>query len=495
MSDSSGKPVQYRESLKATGITGLSQVFQIVLKMVNTKIVAILLGPAGVGTIGLFQSGINLVSIISGMGLGSSAVREIAKAEKQGDQVAISLTISTLRRLIWLTGIAGALFCLFSGEWLSRLSFGSGEYAMSFRILGLMVFFNQLSNGQLALLQGLRKLKEQAIVSVIGAAAGLVFAAPLYWWLGVSGIVPALLILSIVPVSVAYFFSSKVALKKLPFSKEKFLDTAFPMIKLGISTMLSGLVLLFAMWLIRILVQRKFGLDAVGQFQAGWGVTTIYLQMIFQAMGRDYYPRLAGLAAEKEKMGDLVNEQLHIALLLGTPLLLVAILAAPWIIRILYSAGFEGAIQQLQWLAFGTLFKLISWPMGFVLLALRKSAAYLFTETTAASLLLLFSLYFMDLFGIGGIGIAYSLNYLVYSAMVFIFSKRLIEFSLNIESIVLMLISIFFCSLVFYFSAIRNEKVLHLISYFASSLIIFLYPYYLNRKTGMLRYLWARFVK
>jgi PST family polysaccharide transporter len=492
MSNSNKEENSYKSSLKATGITGLAQVIQIIIKIVNTKVIAFLLGPTGVGIIGMFQSTTNLINTISGLGLGSSAVRDIAQAVKQEDDEKISHTILTLRRLVWITGLVGAFFCVLAGPWLSQLSFNSEMYATEFRILGVMVFLSQITAGQMALLQGFRRLKEMAMASVLGGLAGLIFAVPLYWYFGIKGIVPALVILAIVPVVVAWWLAKGIRITRQSISQEKFRQVAIPMVKLGISTMLSGLAFFLSMWLIRILVQRQFGLTAVGQFQAGWGVTTIYLQMIFQAMGRDYFPRLAGMAENPKAMVKQVNEQMHLALLMGTPLLLFAIMGAPWIIQFLYSSKFEEAIPQLQWLALGTLFKLISWPLGFVLLALRKSTVYFFTETFAAAGFLLLSFLLMKPFGLHGVGMAYTLNYILYAIIVLVAARNFIGFQIDKRSLQYLLISLFGIGLVFFSFNVVSQQIFYFLALIISLGISFVYLRKLDQLTGLFKSIWNR---
>jgi O-antigen/teichoic acid export membrane protein len=86
-------------------------------------------------------------------------------------------------------------------------------------------------------------------------------------------------------------------------------------------------------------------------------------------MRRFYYPRLSALSDDPPKMVDLINQQLHLALLIATPLLVLAMVLAQFFVPIMYSAKFTEAIPQIQWLAFGTIFKVISWPIAFTLLA------------------------------------------------------------------------------------------------------------------------------
>ena len=67
----------YRSIFKATSLFGGVQVYQILIQIIKSKIIAVLLGPAGVGVIGLFQSGLDLVKNLTSMGLASSAVRAL----------------------------------------------------------------------------------------------------------------------------------------------------------------------------------------------------------------------------------------------------------------------------------------------------------------------------------------------------------------------------------------------------------------------------------
>jgi O-antigen/teichoic acid export membrane protein len=487
MSNSNKEENSYKSSLKATGITGLAQVIQILIKIVNTKVVGSLLGPSGVGVIGLFQSTTNLINTISGLGLGSSAVRDIALAVKQENDEKISHTILTLRSLVWITGLVGAGFCVLAGPWLSQVSFNSEMYATEFRILGVVVFLSQMAAGQMALLQGFRRLKDMALSSVLGGLAGLVFAVPLYWFFGAKGIVPALIFLAIVPVIVAWWLAKRIQISRHPISQEKFREAAIPMVKLGISTMLGGLAFFLSMWIIRILVQRQFGTEGVGHFQAGWGVTAIYIQMIFVAMARDYSPRLAGVSDNPKSMVKMVNEQIHLALLLGTPMLLMAIMAAPWIIAILYSSKFEPAIPQLQWLALGSFFKLISAPLALVMIALRKSTAYFLTESFSAAGFLLLSFLLMKPYGMDGVGIAYTLNYFVYAIVVMVEARIFIGFRYDKKSLQYLLISIVGLLLVFFSFALFQEKSLYIISLLVALGIAFFYMRKLDELTGVFK--------
>ncbi len=95
----------YRSIFKATSLFGGLQVYQILIGIIKSKFIAILLGPAGMGIMGLYQSTLDLIKSISAFGLEQSAVRDISEANGSGNTIRISRTISTVRRLVWLTGL------------------------------------------------------------------------------------------------------------------------------------------------------------------------------------------------------------------------------------------------------------------------------------------------------------------------------------------------------------------------------------------------------
>ena len=70
----------YRNILKASSITGGSQVATLLIGIGRTKLAAIFLGSTGIGLLGLYQNIVTLIDSITSLGIASSAVREIGAA-------------------------------------------------------------------------------------------------------------------------------------------------------------------------------------------------------------------------------------------------------------------------------------------------------------------------------------------------------------------------------------------------------------------------------
>ena len=146
-------------------------------------------------------------------------------------------------------------------------------------------------------------------------------------------------------------------------------------------------------------------------------------------MGADYYPRLVGIAHDKEAINRLVNEQIEVGLLLALPGLLATFALAPWILQIFYTHEFIGAAKLLQWFVLGCLGRVISWPLGLVMLALGKVRWFLFTETNFNLAHLLLIAIGLKWLGIEGVAIAFFVLYIFYIITVYFVVRYLTGFS------------------------------------------------------------------
>ncbi|MCB1507177.1 MAG: O-antigen translocase, partial [Hyphomicrobiaceae bacterium] len=70
----------YRTILRSSSIMGGASVINVLIGLLRMKLVAVLLGPAGIGLIGLLQNLMQAASGVAAMGLGTVGVRQIAEA-------------------------------------------------------------------------------------------------------------------------------------------------------------------------------------------------------------------------------------------------------------------------------------------------------------------------------------------------------------------------------------------------------------------------------
>lgn len=418
----------YTQILRSSSLIGAAQGINLLLGMVRVKFAAMLIGPIGVGMLGNYVALQGLVTAIAGLGIQTSGVRDVAEAVGKGDPQTIGRTILTLRRICWLTGLAGALAMVALSPVLSQWAFGSGEHTFEIALLGLIILLGNVSAGQIALIQGLRRIGDLARLNVIGSVAGTVITIGCYTALGLAGIVPALLLMGMLQLAASWYFARKVPVPEVVMSWRESFHLAGGMVRLGLIFMWAGLAASLVAFITRALVTQQLGLPAVGIFGAAFALSGIFVTFILGAMGADYYPRLTAVASDHEAVKRLVNEQTEIGLLLAVPGLLATLSLAPWIIRIFYTEAFLPAADLLQWFILGCMGQVISWPLGFVMLAQGKGKWFFATETLANTLHLGLIWWGLVTFGIEGVAIGFFILHLVYIVGVYGVARHLTNF-------------------------------------------------------------------
>ena len=421
----------YRQIVKATSLFGGVQFFQIIISVIRSKFVAILLGPAGMGIVGLLTATTGLVAGLTNFGLGTSAVKNISEANATDNHERISTVITVVRRLVWITGILGSLVTLVASPWLSQFTFGNKDYTIAFIWISITLLLNQLSTGELVLLQGLRKLQQLAKANVYGSLAGLVISIPLYYKFGVGGIVPVIIITASSTLFFTWLFTRNIDTSSKIVSRSTTISEGKDMLVMGFMISMSGLISLMVAYMIRIFINRTGDVADVGFYSAGFTIINTYVGMVFTAMGTDYYPRLSLVASDNAQCKEHINQQSEIALLILAPILITFLVFLNWAIIILYSSQFLSITHMVYWATLGIFFKALSWAIAFVFLAKGASKLFFWNELVGSLHGFGFSILGYHLAGLTGLGISFLASYILYFIQVFVIAKVKFKFSFN----------------------------------------------------------------
>ncbi|HVG41716.1 MAG TPA: O-antigen translocase [Chitinophagaceae bacterium] len=425
MSDKESK----KQILKSTGILGSAQLIIIAVGIVRVKILAVLLGASGVGIAGLYQSTIDLVRSVTGFGISYSAVRDIAASTATNDEKKIATTILVLRKWVWATGLLGMAVTIIFSRQLSYMAFGDKTYASGIITLSVGLLLSSLAAGQSALLQGFRKIGDMARANVFGALSGLIGAITIYYFLGLKGIVPALLLTFVLTFLANSYYSRRLKTIPVQLTPGQIFHKGRSMASLGFFLTLTGLASTSTMYLVRSFVMKEGGLASVGYFVAAWSISSMYISAIFGAMGTDFFPRLSGVQADPVAVTKLVNDQTEVALLITAPIIIGMVSFIDLVVRIFYSKDFTQSAGILDWQLTGDFFKVLCWPIGFIMLAKGKGKLFIATELFW-NLLFCAGVYFgWKFFGIQITGIAFLFAYIISVFLYFFVANKLVQFN------------------------------------------------------------------
>lgn len=427
-SDGTAAGSSHRQILRSSSIIGGASVINIAMGLLRQKAAALILGPAGVGLIGLYQSLIATAAALGALGLGNAGSRQVAAAVGREDAHALA---GARRALFWVTSIlallSAVLLWLFRGT-VARLFFANPSFSPAIGWLGVAVGLSIFAGSQIALLTGMRRIGDVARVSIISSLLTTVAGIGALMALGREGVLVFVIATPLAAVVVGLAYVARLPRSTVRTSWPSVKPQARMMILLGIPIMIGGFAGLGGQTMARILVQHAFGLTELGYFQAAATLSITYLGFVLHAMGTDYYPRLTAVIQDHGAAVKIVNEQSEVAILLAGPMLIGMMGASPWILQLLYSADFYPAAPILQWHILGDLLKIVSWPLGFILLAKGDGRTYMLTEI-GASALFVFAIWLgLPLIGIEAAGIAYFALYLVYVAVVYALGRHKIGF-------------------------------------------------------------------
>ncbi|HKM53807.1 MAG TPA: O-antigen translocase, partial [Isosphaeraceae bacterium] len=368
----------YGQILKSSLLIGGSSLLNVVAGVIRSKATALLLGPGGFGLMGLYTSVASLAQSIAAMGINSSGVRQIAAAVGSGDAPRIAQTAAVLRWASVVLGLLGGVLLALVARPVSGLTFNSYDRAAPVALLSLAVFFRVVSDGQGALLQGLRRIPDLAKMGVLNGILGTLATIALVYLFREKGVVPSLIAIAGIAALFSWWFSRKIRFEAPSLSASWVVQESGALLKLGFAFMASGTLTMGAAYVVRLIVARQVGIAAVGLYQSAWTIGALYVGFIVDAMGADFYPRLTAAVANHEECNRLVNEQAQIGLLLAGPGVLATLTLAPLVVPLFYSSAFREAVDLLRWMCLGATLRVITWPIGFVIVAKARQSIFLF---------------------------------------------------------------------------------------------------------------------
>lgn len=425
---SSRQSKSYRDILKSSAMIGGSAAINVGIGIFRTKVMAVLLGPAGYGVMGAYILITELTRSVAQMGINASGVRQIADAVSSGDDRRVARTVTVLRRASIACAVFGAVLLAALAGPVARLTFGSDSHVDAVRWLAVAVFFALVAGGQGALLQGMRRIADMAKLAVIGGLLGTLVAIVLVHFYGEAGLVPTLIILAVSSVGTSWWYSRKINLAAPALSVAEIASESSALLKLGVAFMASGLLMIGAAYAVRIIVLRKAGLEAAGVYYAAWTLGGLYIGFILQALGTDFYPRLVGVAANDLECNRMVNEQAQVSLLMAVPGVLITLTAAPLAISLFYSAQFEPAVDILRWICLGMALRVLTWPIGYIVVAKNRQVLFFAAELAWTIVNVGLTWWCVEAFGANGAGIAFFGSYVFHGLLIYPIVRRLSGF-------------------------------------------------------------------
>ncbi len=380
--DRRGSDDSYRHVLRYTGMFSGVQVMKIGVDVVRNKLAAVLLRTGGFGLNGVMMNIGEVVNSLTNLGIGFSSVQRLSElyGRGAGDEEARRL-VCVVRTYSFFSAVLGCILCLALSVLMSDYYFGSSDrsHLPEIALLSLFVASLPIEAGECSILKGARRLGQLATVELLCTVSTFVFTIPVFWLLGLRGIVISLVMCGWAKALLHLWATTRLFPYRLrPFSRQVVRE-GWPLVKRGVPYMMAAIA--GSATTAAVLGYCLRGdTHEIGLYKAAYGLMVTYAGMVFTAVEADYFPRLSSVNRDRQRMNHTINQQIDVCVLLMAPLLICFVVGMPWAVRLLYTGEFLPIVEMAQVAAFYMFFKAVTSPVAYTSLARGDSLIYLLVE-------------------------------------------------------------------------------------------------------------------
>jgi PST family polysaccharide transporter/antigen flippase len=376
-------------------LIGMTQLSKIILGILLIKIIALYLGPEGLGRLGNLISLVTFIMIVSGGGIENSVVKYVSQYRTSPVSllrfINLSVNYSFIFSLFFLV-----VFCLFSWK-ISFFIFGDSDLYWIIIFLGFLQFLIAFNKLVISVANGYKNTKVLAISQI----SGNFLSIPIIWFLvyyyGFIGGAFAFLISSVVAFIPSFYFYKKNMLYN--YINIDIISSSFKkynkLYGFSLMALVSALVFPIVEVYVRQMIVGFSGYEQAGIWQAVMKLSSVYLS--FFALFLAYYiVPIVSPVNDFEAIKKIVFKYMAgigFLFILGS---VVFCFFGDFFVILLLSEEFL-ALSDVIYLQFiGDFFKVLAFVIGFVFVAKAHVKIYIFMEIFQAVLLIFFYTFFYE---------------------------------------------------------------------------------------------------
>lgn len=406
--------------IRTSILTSLSTAVRIAAAFVVNKVIALYIGPSGLALTGQFMNFVSIVLGFSNGGINSGIVKYVAEYREDPEKRAKILSTSLAMSL--LCSLALTVFILAFHRSLALHLLKSTEYTSIFIIFGITLVIFSINSSLVSILNGYKEIRKFVALNITASIIGLIITSILVCLFKLYGSLLAIVVSQTLIFFVTIFFITRSEWFKLSnftrgFDRASLLNLS----KFSLMALLSAATVPTAQIIIRNYIADHISMDAAGYWQGVWKISEIYLLVVTTSLSVYYLPRLSELLG-KEALRKEIFSGYKILLPVVLAMAIMIYLFREFIVIILFTREFMPMADLFTFQLTGDVIKIASWLLSFLMVAKAMTKLYVITELCFISSFVIFSILFLNRFGLVGVTYAYALNYLLYLiAMIYFF--------------------------------------------------------------------------
>ena len=392
--------------------------------LVSIKVVASIIGPAGIALLGQLNNFTQIMLSISNGGIINGITKYLSENREKRRKYLLYLGTA-----FWITvtlSVVSGLALLLFAPYFSSLILKTRDYTLVFRIFGVTLIFYALNALLLAALNGFKEHKKYIQVNILSSLVGLGFSVILCIYFGLQGA----LIAAVTSQSVV-FFLTLLMLGRSPWFEWRVVTRLFSKTVLkqlghfSLMAIVTAIVVPVSQMFVRGFITDFKSVDQAGLWEGMNRVSSMYLYIIQTSLTVYYLPRLAELKTDREIRLEILQ-----VLKLIVPFMILAgviiFLLRDQVIQILFTQEFREMRNLFALQMAGDTVKMCSWVLGFVMVARSMTRAYIIMEVLHCTLFAAFAWLLVPGLSSQGAILGYLVSQMVYFVLVAVILRKLL---------------------------------------------------------------------
>lgn len=410
--------------IKVSSLNGVATVIKMLTGLVSVKVVAAIIGPAGIALLGQLSNFSTITLGVSSGGINAGMTKYISEYSSSRNKYLLFLGTG-----FWITisfSILTSIILILGAGYFSRLILLDEKYKFVFYFFGTTIILYALNALLISVLNGFKEYKKYVVANILGSLVGLIFSVALSIKYGVSGA-----LISVVTFQSIVFLLTLAIIKKSYWFEWRIFSRKFSKlvaVKLGHYSMMalvSAIVVPTSQLIIRSYIKKTQSITNAGLWEGINRISAMYLLVITTSLGVYYLPRLAELRNKQELRQEIFSVyKLVIPLLIAATIIIY--LFRKLIIQILFTKEFAGMQGLFGFQLIGDIFKMAGWILGYLMIAKSMTRTYITMEFVSYSGQVLFSCGFVALYGTVGAVIGYAVGNLLYFVLMLIIFRNIL---------------------------------------------------------------------
>ena len=411
--------------VKVFSLMSVSTLVRMLTGLVSVKVVASIIGPAGVALVGQLQNFSTMAMQLASGGISSGITKYVA--EYRTNQERVRSYISMALRITTACSLSVGLVMIVLHRYLSEWIMLSPEYGYVFFIFGFTILLYALNSMLISVVNGFKEFGRYVRISIANSLVGLVFTVTFAVTMGLRGA----LISSVTYQSVMLFVTLGM-IRNLPWMERSVLREKFNRIiakdyfKYSLMALTSAAVVPVSQMLLRGYVITKISPVEAGWWEGMNRISNMYLMVITQSFGVYLTPKLSELNNRRELRKEIFKTYRVVVPMMLAGFVLIYLLRFV-VIRVLYTPEFLPMSNLFGWQLTGDFFKVCSYLLVSLMVAKSMTKKFITTEIIFSFLYVGLGLLFVRYSNsVVGLTQAYLLNYILYSACMFFLFRKII---------------------------------------------------------------------